>query len=105
LPKYFNRRPTSLTGSTRDSLAHAKSVPAQSLLYDKLDKVLQLYGSDSIEDVLTGIARRKRRLNRLVELQSKVARSVHELGRTKRLILSVVRRSNHAERARANKNQ
>jgi hypothetical protein len=31
----------------------------------------QLYGSESIEEILAGIIDRKRRLNRLVELQSK----------------------------------
>jgi hypothetical protein len=48
-------------------------------LYEKLDELRQLYGSESIEEILDGIIDRKRRVNRLVELQSKMVLSAHEL--------------------------
>jgi hypothetical protein len=48
-------------------------------LYEKLDELRQLYGSESIEEILDGINRRRTRTNRMVELQSKVVLSVHEL--------------------------
>jgi hypothetical protein len=48
-------------------------------LYEKLDELRQLYGSESIEEILDGIIDRKRRLNRLAELQSKMVLSAHEL--------------------------
>jgi hypothetical protein len=48
-------------------------------LYEKLDELRQLYGSESIEEILDGIIDRKRRLNRLVELQSKMVLNAHEL--------------------------
>jgi CRP-like cAMP-binding protein len=41
--------------------------------------VRQLYGSESIEEILDGIIDRKRRLNRLVELQRKMVLSAQEL--------------------------
>jgi hypothetical protein len=39
-------------------------------LYEKLDELRQLYGSESIEEILDGINRRRTRINRMVELQS-----------------------------------
>jgi hypothetical protein len=47
-------------------------------LYDKLDALRLLYGSEFVEEVLDGIIDRKRRLNRLVELKSKVIVTVDE---------------------------
>ena len=41
-------------------------------LYEQLDELRKLYDSESIEEILAGIVDRKRRLNRLVELQRKV---------------------------------
>jgi hypothetical protein len=38
----------------------------------RLDELHQLYGSEPLEEILDGIIERKKRLNRLVELQSKV---------------------------------
>ena len=50
-----------------------RSLPAVvSGLYDQLDELRQLYGAESIEGVLASIIDRKKRLNRLVELRSKV---------------------------------
>ena len=48
-------------------------------LYEKLDELRKLYGSESIEEILDGIIDRRRRLNRMIELQRKVALSRHEL--------------------------
>jgi hypothetical protein len=50
-------------------------------LYTQLDELRQLYGSDSAEDVLTSIIARKKRYNRLVELQSKMMLSTAEYER------------------------
>jgi hypothetical protein len=41
-------------------------------VYAQLDELHQLYGSEPLEEILDGIIERKKRLNRLVELQSKV---------------------------------
>jgi hypothetical protein len=41
-------------------------------LCDQLDELRQLYGAESIEEVLASIIDRRKRLNRLVELKSKV---------------------------------
>jgi hypothetical protein len=48
-------------------------------IYEQLDELRQPYGSESIEEILDGIIDRKKRLNRMIELQSKVALNVHEL--------------------------
>jgi hypothetical protein len=48
-------------------------------LYEKLNLLRQLYGNDELGEVLDGIIDRKLRLNRMVELQRKVALSVPEL--------------------------
>jgi hypothetical protein len=55
-------------------------------LYDELDALRLLYGSEFVEEVLDGIIDRKRRLNRLVELKSKVIVTVDE--QTKFIFLS-----------------
>jgi hypothetical protein len=47
-------------------------------IYEQLDELQKLYGGESIEAVLAGIIERKKRLNRMVELQSKVILNVHE---------------------------
>jgi anion-transporting ArsA/GET3 family ATPase len=47
-------------------------------LHDKLDALRLLYGSEFVEEVLDGIIDRKRRLNRLVQLKSKVIVTVDE---------------------------
>ena len=48
-------------------------------LYEKLNLLRQLYGNDELGGILDGIIDRKLRLNRMVELQRKVAPSVAEL--------------------------
>jgi hypothetical protein len=48
-------------------------------LYDKLDELRRLHGSESIEEILNGIIDRRRRINRMAELQGKVALIFHEL--------------------------
>jgi predicted CopG family antitoxin len=48
-------------------------------IYEHLDELQKLYGGESIQEVLAGIIERKKRLNRMIELQSKVALNVHEL--------------------------
>jgi predicted CopG family antitoxin len=48
-------------------------------LYEQLDELRKLYGSESIEEILRGIIGRRRRLNRMIELQSNVALSGREL--------------------------
>jgi hypothetical protein len=45
---------------------------AVSGLYDPLDELRQLYGAESIEEVLASGLLAKKRLNRLAELKSKV---------------------------------
>jgi hypothetical protein len=60
-------------------LGHARQLygPGRSLpgivngIYAQLDELRQLYDCESIEEILAGIIARKKRLNRLVELQSK----------------------------------
>jgi hypothetical protein len=47
-------------------------------LYEKLNLLRQLYGSDELGGILDGIIDRKLRLNRMVELQRKVALSTAE---------------------------
>jgi hypothetical protein len=44
----------------------------------QLEELRQLYGSASIEEILAGIIDRKRRLNRLVELQRKTMVTAQE---------------------------
>jgi hypothetical protein len=57
-----------------------RSIPqVVSGIYEQLDELQKLYGGEPIEEVLAGIIERKKRLNRMVELQSKVALNVHEL--------------------------
>ena len=76
---------TALGLNKRLSQARTLYGPEQSLpavvsgLYEKLDELRNLYGSDRIEEILDGIVDRRRRLNRMIELQSKVALSRHEL--------------------------
>jgi hypothetical protein len=47
-------------------------------LYDKLDELCRLYGSESAEAVLDDVIAWRRRFNRLDELQSKVTQTVCE---------------------------
>jgi hypothetical protein len=58
---------------------HQLGVALGDVIYRKLDRLRQLYGSDYIEDILTEIIVQKEQLNRLVELKSKVMLSVAEL--------------------------
>jgi hypothetical protein len=81
----INRFLTSLRGSTHGSgkrrilYGHGRSLPAVvSGLYVKLDRLRQLYGADQVEEILDGIIERKKRLNRLVELQSKTRVTINE---------------------------
>ena len=56
-----------------------RSLPeAVSGIYYQLDELRQLYGVQSVEQILAGVIDRKKRLNRLVELQSKDAVPVEE---------------------------
>jgi hypothetical protein len=48
-------------------------------LYEKLDELRRLYGYDSIEEILDLTIDLKKRLDRMAELQGKVALSAHEL--------------------------
>jgi hypothetical protein len=48
-------------------------------LYEKLNLLHQLYGNDELGGIVDGIIDRKLQLNRMVELQRKVALSVAEL--------------------------
>jgi hypothetical protein len=82
----INRCHASLKDSTRDSpSARQLYGPGRSLpfvvsgLYDKLDELRRLYRSETIEAVLDDVIAWRERFNRLVELQSKVTVSVHEL--------------------------
>jgi hypothetical protein len=43
-----------------------------------LNQLRQLYGLDQVEELLDGIIERKEQLNRLIELQSKTIRTIHE---------------------------
>jgi hypothetical protein len=47
-------------------------------LYYQLDELRELYGVESIEEIVGGIINRKRRLNRPVELQSKTIVTAEE---------------------------
>jgi hypothetical protein len=58
-------------GQARLLYGTERSPPAVvSGLYEKLDELRQLYGSESIEEILDGIIGRRRRINRMVKLQS-----------------------------------
>src|SRR5262249_15985352 len=48
-------------------------------LYEKLDELRKLRGSESIEEILDGVINRQRRFNRVIELESKVVLNVHKL--------------------------
>jgi hypothetical protein len=74
----INRVRTSLTGSTgglgaRQLYGTGRSLPqVVSALYEKLDKLRQLAGSEAIEDILDELIAWRTRLNRFAELQNKV---------------------------------
>jgi hypothetical protein len=51
-------------------------------LYDKLDELCRLYGSELAEDVLDDVIAWRKRFNRLVELQSKVTQILDTIWRT-----------------------